>query len=274
MYSVYKVTNKVNGKIYIGWTSKGVAERWKVHQQQSFAPKGQRYHFQNAIVKYGPESFHVETLISSYDKSFSLQMEKYYIARFRTHLPTVGYNRTLGGEGNIPNEEQRKQRSESIKGERHHAFGKRGDEMPWYGKKHKEESIQKMSETTRKMVMGKDNPFYGRKHSEESLIKMSESKKGMNSGEENPFYGKQHGSETKEKMSAAWAEIRSKLPINQPETIRLIFSLREEKVTWDKMGARLAEHGIINPRTGKPYSPTGCQTAYKLNNNNKEMTDG
>ena len=270
MYSVYKVTNKVNGKIYIGWTSKSVTERWRVHQQQSFAPKGQRYHFQNAIVKYGPESFHVETLISSYDKSFSLQMEEYYIARFRTHLPTVGYNRTLGGEGNIPNEEQRRERSKRIKGENHPLFGKRGIETHWYGRKHREESLKKMSESKKGTQLGERNPFYGKKHSEESIEKMKDSISRLErSGENNAFYGKKHSEDTKQKMSEAWAERRSKLPINQPETIQLITSLRKEKVTWDKMGARLAEHGIINPRTGKPYSPMGCQGAYKLNINNK-----
>jgi len=264
MYFVYKVTNQINGKIYIGWTSKSVGVRWSAHLDQVNAPSGKKYFFQNAIKKYGSDSFELETLISSYDKSFSLQMETYYIQRYQSHNPSFGYNLTMGGEGNIPILESRLKMSNATKGERHHAFGKRGAEMPWYGRKHKEESIQKMSETTRKMVMGKDNPFYGRKHSEESIEKIKDSlRKLETSGENNPFYGKNHSEETKRKMKAVWAERRSKLLINQPEVIQLIQSFREEGVTWDKMGARLNEHGIVNPQTGKPYSPMGCSQAFK-----------
>ena len=103
-------------------------------------------------------------------------------------------------------EETREKMSESNKGEKN----------GFYGKKHSNESIKKMSEAS------KGNQIWlGRKHSPESIKKMSESKMGympsdetrkkmseMFSGEGNPMHGKsnkwgKHSPETKKKMSEA-----------------------------------------------------------------------
>ena len=48
---------------------------------------------------------------------------------------------------------------------------------------------------------GESNGMYGKKHSDESKERMRESKKGMYDGEDNPFYGKKHSDETKNKIS-------------------------------------------------------------------------
>ena len=59
----------------------------------------------------------------------------------------------------------------------HHAFKKgkyTGENNPFYGKKHSEESKRRISEARK----GENNPFYGRKHSEESKKKNAEAHKG------------------------------------------------------------------------------------------------
>ncbi len=66
---------------------------------------------------------------------------------------------------------------------------------------------RKLTEETKKKISkattGKNNGFYGQKHTEESLKKMSENRKGKCVGEENPFYGKTHDEATRKKISKA-----------------------------------------------------------------------
>lgn len=53
-----------------------------------------------------------------------------------------------------------------------------GNSNGMYGKKHTEESKNRMSETKKDMYVGENNPFFGKNHSEESKEKISNSKKG------------------------------------------------------------------------------------------------
>lgn len=89
---IYKITNKVNGKVYIGQTKYTIEARWKQHQY-----KKDKTHFHNAIRKYGVENFIVEQLeeceISELDSK-----EIYYIAKYNSFKE--GYNSTIGGDGN------------------------------------------------------------------------------------------------------------------------------------------------------------------------------
>lgn len=48
---------------------------------------------------------------------------------------------------------------------------------------------------------GEENPFYGKRHTEESKKKMSNSTIGVYAGKNNPMYGKQHTNEARDKMS-------------------------------------------------------------------------
>lgn len=60
-----------------------------------------------------------------------------------------------------------------------------------------EEHKRKLSEANK----GENNPFYGRHHTEDSKSKISKAKKGKLCGEENPFHGKHHSEKSKRKMS-------------------------------------------------------------------------
>ena len=89
---IYKITNKVNGKSYIGQTRYTVEFRWRQHQH-----KKDNVYFHNAIHKYGAESFTVETL-EECDIEILNEREIYYIAKYNTF--ENGYNLTIGGDGN------------------------------------------------------------------------------------------------------------------------------------------------------------------------------
>lgn len=89
---IYKVTNKVNNKSYIGQTRYSVEFRWRQHQH-----KKDNTYFHNALHKYGIENFTVEVLEECDFKDLN-DREIYYIAKFNTF--SNGYNLTIGGEGN------------------------------------------------------------------------------------------------------------------------------------------------------------------------------
>lgn len=89
---IYKITNKVNGKSYIGQTRYTVEFRWRQHQH-----KKDNCYFHNAIQKYGADNFTVETLEECDVKDLNSK-EIFYIAKYDTF--NNGYNLTIGGDGN------------------------------------------------------------------------------------------------------------------------------------------------------------------------------
>ena len=88
--AIYKITNKVNNKIYIG-QSKNPEMRWEAHCQ-----KKERYEslIHKAIIHYGRENFTFEILGWFEDYN---EKEKYYIQLYRSLTP-YGYNIMTGGE--------------------------------------------------------------------------------------------------------------------------------------------------------------------------------
>ncbi len=91
---IYKVTNKVNGKSYIGQTRNTVEFRWRQH----YKAKDNKY-FHRAIQKYGKENFEVTTL-EKCDTNKLNEREIYYINKFNTF--SNGYNLTKGGTAYTP----------------------------------------------------------------------------------------------------------------------------------------------------------------------------
>lgn len=95
MNTIYKSTNKVNGKSYIGFDSSW-PNRKKRHKVN--ASSGKEGKFYEAIRKYGWKSFEWEILYQSEDKEHTLNiMEPQYIKEYDTF--NCGYNMTEGGEG-------------------------------------------------------------------------------------------------------------------------------------------------------------------------------
>ena len=121
IYYVYKHT--LNGKSYVGYTSTTIEERLERHIADAI--KGKRFHFQNAIRKYGSENIITECLeeINTDNKQVAEDREKYWIAYYDT--VNNGYNMTDGGTGgntwqyNLNKEETRKKISEKSTGRRH-----------------------------------------------------------------------------------------------------------------------------------------------------------
>ncbi|AUR93441.1 GIY-YIG nuclease superfamily protein [Vibrio phage 1.187.O._10N.286.49.F1] len=94
MKYLYKITNTVSGKMYIGVTI-DPDRRWKQH-------KGMRTKcsaLKDAIEKYGHEVFNFKILCAGSDEYID-ELEIKAIEEYKTLVPN-GYNLTLGGEGGV-----------------------------------------------------------------------------------------------------------------------------------------------------------------------------
>lgn len=97
---VYRVTNTVNGKVYIGkWSHSTPDLRWRLHK--SAAKRGSPYYFHRAIRKYGLDAF-TEVIHRAKTPEELSAMETFFIVLHQSHVPVNGYNNmTLGGEGRL-----------------------------------------------------------------------------------------------------------------------------------------------------------------------------
>ena len=104
IYSIYKATNKITGKIYIGFDSNW-PKRKKRHLSDSFNNTSRGYNdvFHKAIRKYGKDSFEWEIIYQSLDGEYCKNiMEKHFISEYNSFINeknSNGYNMTLGGDG-------------------------------------------------------------------------------------------------------------------------------------------------------------------------------
>jgi group I intron endonuclease len=104
IYSIYKATNTINGKVYIGFDSNW-PKRKKRHLSDSSNEKSKGFNdiFHKAIRKYGKENFDWQIIYQSKDGKHCLKsMEEYFIKENNSYIyfnNSNGYNMTLGGEG-------------------------------------------------------------------------------------------------------------------------------------------------------------------------------
>ena len=103
MAIIYKSTNKVNGKVYIGYTNKPLSKR--IIEHKCSANKGSKYLFHKAIRKHGIENFVWEPIFESNDVETTLElMEGQFIKEYDCYYETgKGYNMTFGGQGGMFN---------------------------------------------------------------------------------------------------------------------------------------------------------------------------
>lgn len=188
IYRVYKITNLINEKVYIGITKRALIVRWRQHYTRARSDEKKTY-FQSAICKYGKDNFKMELLEELYAETaaevveLAKQKEIEYIAKFNTRNREVGYN-TLAG-GILPywdDETKERIRQKVIE---HH-------KDPEYRKQ--------ISVFMKEYWKNNPNPFLDKHHSLKSRILISRKLREHNANNPNPFLGKTHSEEMKQKM--------------------------------------------------------------------------
>lgn len=112
MYTVYEHRNKINGKVYIGITSRPLQERWG-HNGSNYKSSP---HFYSAIKKYGWDNFDHGILFENLTKAEACKKEKELIEATCANDKEFGYNQTDGGERCKLNADARKKKSIAMMG--------------------------------------------------------------------------------------------------------------------------------------------------------------
>lgn len=186
---IYKATNLINGKIYIGQTTNFIH---RVYQHRSDSNniekrKGNSY-FHNAMNQYGVDNFKFE-IIEDIENSLLNEREQYWIKFYNSYSPN-GYNLTLGGNGFKGHS---RFQSEEEKSKRKQLMIEKYQNNPELIEKHRKRTIELWkNENFRNKVIkglknfhknnpnffkGENNPFFGHKHTEETKERLRKSKK-------------------------------------------------------------------------------------------------
>lgn len=94
MAYIYKITNQINNKVYIGKTEFSIEKRFKEHCADAFRSRNEQRPLYAAMRKYGIENFNIEEIEKT---DMPEEREKYWIEYYQSFKN--GYNATLGGDG-------------------------------------------------------------------------------------------------------------------------------------------------------------------------------
>ena len=229
---VYKITNTVNNKSYIGIS---IHEPEKDRIQKHLSGHGNRI-IANAVKKYGRDAFTYEVLEENVFDEFLPELEVAYIANYNTVAPN-GYNLTSGGEvAKTLSAETRRKIGEAGKGRNHSIEARRKMSKARKGKTLSAEHRSKISEALK-----------GKTRSEEHCRKLSEARKG----EKHYFYGKTHSAETRRKIGEAQKGKKGKP--HSAEARRKMSKARKGKTFSVEHRRKLSE-----ARKGKKHSVETC----------------
>ena len=126
---IYKITNNINSKVYIGQTTKTFKERKNNYFNEYKWSKNPRIIIQ-AMRKYGFNNFQFEIIEDNIENQKELdRKERYYIMEiYHSLVSEGGYNVECGGNGPGKHTNATKQKiSNAQKGELNHMFGKTGE---------------------------------------------------------------------------------------------------------------------------------------------------
>jgi group I intron endonuclease len=115
--TIYKITNNINTKIYIGQTIQDINLRWNSHKSLLRKGNHPNDYLQASWIKYGEDSFIFEILEIITDVEILNDRESFWIGKFNSINKEKGYNLQSGGQLNRTcSAETRLKMSKSSKG--------------------------------------------------------------------------------------------------------------------------------------------------------------
>lgn len=112
---VYKATNLVNGKVYIGQTVNSLEYRKDQHFRETRSDKRKNTYFHNAIEKYGENNFEFEVIDTAKTIEELNEKEIYWIEAYGSTQKENGYNLDSGGTNCLKSSTTKQKISESKK---------------------------------------------------------------------------------------------------------------------------------------------------------------
>ena len=216
---IYVITNTINGKRYIGSTS-DLKKRRREHWNALAGGYHQNRHLQRSANRHGLGAFQFEILEEANPADLKSR-EQFYLDRLNPE-----YNMCPASDsmlGSRRSDETKARMSESAK-RSSWIRGLPSHLHPMYGRKHSNETRQKMSINGKGKGAGQSRPS----PSLETRLKMSAAKKGKPTWNE----GRVHSDEHRANLRAAWMRRKER---NPPKGPRSIISLAElHLLSWDK----------------------------------------
>lgn len=140
--NIYKITNILTNKVYVGQTKKSITQRFSEHKHHAKV-KDDKLYLHLAMNKYGIDNFKVELIEECDTKEKLNNREKYWIRYYKSNKKEFGYNLTKGGDG-CPIEHHSKETIEKLS-----IISRK----KWQDNKYKEKVRKRMSESH----LGKSN---------------------------------------------------------------------------------------------------------------------
>lgn len=185
IYSIYLITNNINNKKYIGYTSNKIGHRFTNHCS-TYQPKNQKRSLISlAIEKYGKHNFSCDVIFQSVDYEYCRSIETHFINEYNSHISGYGYNIDFGGTGHKRSESTIEKHREKIKGTKQseeHKNKKGFKEGNDYGTKNKGkivtyETKRNMSKSAKEQYHSNINHPFRKRKQKETYIKTNETKR-------------------------------------------------------------------------------------------------
>lgn len=236
---IYKVTNKINGKIYIGQTQ-DFLKRQCARKIGAESGKKKSY-FDLAIIKYGWENF-IWEIIEECQSNLELdEREKYWIRFYQSQNKNFGYNLADGGKtsrGSRRTSEQKLKFSLIFK-EKY-----KNGEIGGLNRGMTTEQLLKSLETRRRRYLDGKYSRTHKKFSEESKDKMSKIiKKQYKNGERTPYWLNKPRSE-KTKLKIKKTLLGSKHKTTQRKVVCITTGIVYESISEAARQNNISQSGI------------------------------
>ena len=236
MYYVYKITNKKDGKYYVGRTS-DLEKRVKRHFRELEKGIHHNVNMQNSFTSKDDYEI-THTIVNTLEEA--LEKEQSYLTSDNNEMYNINLSSTFGDAlsihpnreiivGNIKNAVIKRYEEMSPE-EKKRVYGQPGKRNGMFGKSHTKEVRERLSQ------FNKGNSYSkGRVMSTEQRQQLSDLA-SQRTGDKNPFYGKQHSEETRKLIS-------EKNKGRKPTNMKAVCIGSEEYESLSEAGRQLGVHG-------------------------------
>lgn len=144
---IYKITNAVNNKVYIGQTIQSLASRKGLHLFHLRNNKHPNRHLQFSFNRYTEENFIFEIIYNACNLQELNNKEKVFIEYYKSNDRNFGYNIREGGLNEKLSIEHKENISKALIGNSNGSFGKGKTKIRPININHNEKTKQKISNT-------------------------------------------------------------------------------------------------------------------------------